>query len=49
MNGEENNAYMLMVSQTERDQYKGQDRLVDNITTNPTEIGRGGMDWIYLA
>jgi hypothetical protein len=50
-NGEERNAYRLLVGKPEGERPLGRlrSRLVDNIKMDLLEIGWGGVDWIGLA
>jgi hypothetical protein len=50
-NGENRNAYKILVGKTEGKGPPGRPRRrwVDNVKTDLREIGWGGMDWINLA
>jgi hypothetical protein len=49
--GEKRNSCRILVAEPEGKKPLGRPRRrwVDNIEMDLTEIGRGGMDWIYLA
>jgi hypothetical protein len=49
--GEKGNAYSLLVGEPEGKRPLGSPRRrwIDNIKTNPVEIGWSGVDWIGLA
>jgi hypothetical protein len=51
MNGENRNAYRILVGKPEGKRPLGRPRCrwVDNIKIDLTEIGWNGMDWINLA
>jgi hypothetical protein len=50
-NGENGNAYRLLVGKTEGKRSMGRQsrRRVENIRMELGEIGKGGVDWIVLA